>query len=148
MNVDKVCQVRVNSVGFIRTWEINTEVCQVRVNSVGFIRTWEINTEVQVSNKRKMCLPCFEYIWTCFEYIWMVWRCHGILCVHCYYFCIEPTVRMDENDWDEDDLRHCYGNWSQLCSKFLLKNYEAHWKQHYERYPTAEYFTEMDQHTC
>ena len=32
-------------------------------------------------------------------------------------------------------------NWSQPCSKFLLKNYEAHWHQHFERYPTIEYRT-------
>ena len=27
--------------------------------------------------------------------IWIVWRCHGIPRVHCYYFCLEPTVRKD-----------------------------------------------------
>ena len=26
--------------------------------------------------------------------LWIVWRCHGI-CVCCYYFCLEPTVRKD-----------------------------------------------------
>ena len=36
--------------------------------------------------------------------------------------------------------------WSQICSKFLLSNYEAHWKQHFERYPTVGKFTDMDQH--
>ena len=25
----------------------------------------------------------------------IVWRCHGILRVCCYYFCLEPTVRKD-----------------------------------------------------
>ena len=25
----------------------------------------------------------------------MVWRCHGILRVHCFYFCLKPTVRKD-----------------------------------------------------
>ena len=30
--------------------------------------------------------------------------------------------------------------WSQLCSKFLLSNYEARWKQHVERYPYSWIF--------
>ena len=58
---------------------------------------------------------------------------------------------------DENDFRHWHGifsesgvlkvTWSQLCSKFLPNNYEAHWKQHFERYPTVEYFPDMDQLT-
>ena len=41
---------------------------------------------------------------------------------------------------DENDFRHCYGNyfrsvilkvtWFQLCSKFFLNNYEAHWQRY------------------
>ena len=27
--------------------------------------------------------------------LWMVWRWHGISRVHCYYFCLEPTVTKD-----------------------------------------------------
>ena len=27
--------------------------------------------------------------------LWIVWRCHGIPRVYCYYFCLEPTVRKD-----------------------------------------------------
>ena len=27
--------------------------------------------------------------------LWIVWRCHGILRVYCYYSCLEPTVRKD-----------------------------------------------------
>ena len=27
--------------------------------------------------------------------LWIVWRWHGVLRVHCYYFCLEPTVRKD-----------------------------------------------------
>ena len=27
--------------------------------------------------------------------LWIVWRCHGILRVYWYYFCLEPTVRKD-----------------------------------------------------
>ena len=56
---------------------------------------------------------------------------------------------------DENDFRYCHGTffesgilkvtWSQLCSKFLPNNYEAHWKWHLESYPTVEYFPDMDQ---
>ena len=58
---------------------------------------------------------------------------------------------------DENDFRQCHGiffesgilkvTWSQLCSKFLSNKYEAHWKQHFERYPRVEYFPDMDQLT-
>ena len=27
--------------------------------------------------------------------LWIVWRCHGIPRVCCYYFCLEPTLRKD-----------------------------------------------------
>ena len=27
--------------------------------------------------------------------LWIVWKCHGIPRVCCYYFCLEPTVRKD-----------------------------------------------------
>ena len=27
--------------------------------------------------------------------LWIVWRCHDIPRVHCYYFCLEPTARKD-----------------------------------------------------
>ena len=37
--------------------------------------------------------------------------------------------------------------WSHLWSKFLLHNYEAHWKQHFERHPTVEDFKDLDQDT-
>ena len=57
----------------------------------------------------------------------------------------------------ENDFCHCHCiffesdilkvTWSQLCSKFLPNNYEAHWKQHFERYPTIEYFPNMNELT-
>ena len=80
------------------------------------------------------------------SYLWMVWRGHGIPRVHRYYFCLESTVRKDT--WMrttsinvivilfESSMLNV--TWSQLCSKFLLKNYKPHWKRHYERYPTVE----------
>ena len=86
--------------------------------------------------------------------LWMVWRCHGITRVFYYLF----RTKGKKGNLNENDFRHRCGNffqkgilkviWSQLCSKFLLNNYEAHWHQHYEKYPIVEYFTAMDQHTC
>ena len=57
---------------------------------------------------------------------WMVWRCHGIPCVHfCFYFyffCLEAALGQDTY---QSDFSHCYGNFfesatskvtiSQLC---------------------------------
>ena len=58
---------------------------------------------------------------------------------------------------DENDFCRCHGiffeggilnvTWSQQYSKFVPNNYEAHWKQHFERYPAVEYFPNMDQLT-
>ena len=96
----------------------------------------EMFIEVHVPNKRgtwPLALSRF--------YLWIVWRCHWILRVHRYYFCLEPTVRKDT--W----MRTTFVNvmvilfessilkvtWSQLCSKFLFKNYKPFWKQHFER---------------
>ena len=65
------------------------------------------------------------------SYLWMVWRCHGILRVHRYYFCLEPKARKDT--WMRTtsvtvmvilfESSILKVTWSQLCSKFLLKNY-------------------------
>ena len=56
---------------------------------------------------------------------------------------------------DESDFRHCSGNLfesaipkSQLFFKSLLDNYEVHQQQHFERHPTVEDFTDMNQDTC
>ena len=78
------------------------------------------------------------------------------LLFYCYYFGLEPTVRKDT--WMRMTsvtamiIFFEYGflkvTWSQLSSNSLLNNYEAHWQQHFERYPTVLYFTDMDQHAC
>ena len=54
------------------------------------------------------------------------------------YFCLEATLK--EQHLYENDFRYGYGNycksaalkvtWFQLCSKFFLNNYEAHWQRH------------------
>ena len=68
---------------------------------------------------------------------WMLWRCHGILRFHFFLF-LETTVR--ENNWMRTTSvtvmvfffrkTHSQSNWSQLYSKFFLKNYEAPWQLH------------------
>ena len=84
--------------------------------------------------------------------IWMVWRWNGILRVHCYYFCLEPKVRKE--NLNKNDFRHGYDMFfesrilkvslSQISSKSLLNIYDVRWKQHFERYPTVLYFTDME----
>ena len=56
---------------------------------------------------------------------------------------------------NETNFSHCYGNffecanlkvtWLRLCLKFFLMNYEVHWQEHFERQPTDQDFTDMDQ---
>ena len=65
------------------------------------------------------------------SYLWMIWRCHGILRVYRYYFCLEPTAGKDT--WIRTTSvtvmvilfksNILKVTWSQLCSKVLLKNY-------------------------
>ena len=67
----------------------------------------------------------------------MVGRCHGILCFHFVFLCLEATVK---KHLDENDVRHGHGNYFKsdvlkvtsfkLCSKFFLNNCEAHWQWH------------------
>ena len=65
----------------------------------------------------------------------MVWKCHGILRIYCYYyFCLERKGKKEH--LDENDFCHSYGSFlescilkvsgSHVCSKSLLNNYEAH----------------------
>ena len=43
--------------------------------------------------------------------LWLIWRCHGIPRVYCYYFYLEPAVR--KGHLDENGFRYCYGNFSK-----------------------------------
>ena len=80
--------------------------------------------------------------------LWIVWRWHGISHACCYYFYLEPMVRKDA--WMRMTSVTVMAFFfksgilkvtsSQLFSKFLYNRYEAHWKQHFERYPAVEYF--------
>ena len=134
---------------FMRTLNVN-EVCQVRVNSrnLDFSKTWENNTKSPCAKEK-----CDSLVLSRSD-LWMVWRCHGIPRVYCYYFYLEPTVRKDTwmrtasvtvmvTFFESGILKI---TWSQLSSKSHLKKYKAHWQQHFERYSIVLYFT--DQHAC
>ena len=136
---------------FMQTLKMN-DVSQVRVNSrnLGFTETWENNTKSPCAKEK-----CDSLVLSRSD-LWMVWRCHGIPRVYCYYFYLEPTVRKDTwmrtasvtvmvTFFESGILKV---TWSQLCSKSLLNKYETLWQQHFERYPTVLHFTDMDQHAC
>ena len=73
LNADKFFQVSVNSRNF------------------GFIQTWGNNTKVSRCPKQEKC----DSLVLSRSDLWIVWRCHGISRVYCYYFCLDPTVRKD-----------------------------------------------------
>ena len=73
LNADRFCQVGVNSRNF------------------GFIQTWWNNTKVSRCPKQEKC----DSLVLSRSDLWIVWRCHGISRVYCYYFCLDPTVRKD-----------------------------------------------------
>ena len=73
LNADKFFQVSVNSRNF------------------GFIQTWGNNTKVSRCPKQEKC----DSLILSRSDLWIVWRCHGISRVYCYYFCLDPTVRKD-----------------------------------------------------
>ena len=131
-----------------------------RWTSTKFVRS-ELTVETLASPKHgKIILcqtkeKCDSLVLSRYD-LWMVWRFHGIPRVYCCYFCLEPTVRKDT--WmsttsvtvmvvffEKSILKI---TWSQLCSKYLLSKYEAHWQQHFERYPTVLCCTDIDQHAC
>ena len=137
---------------FIQTLNVN-KVCQVWVNSrnLGFTQTWENNTKSPCAKQKRNMTPLF---WVDLIFEWheddMVFRSLLLLLF------LERTVR--KNTWlrtasvtvmimfFESGILKV--TWSQLCSKSLLNKYEAHLQQHFERYPTVPYFTDVDQHAC
>ena len=87
---------------------------------------------------------------------WMVFEWYGDIMVFCvfifiYFFCLEPTLRKDT--WKRATsatvmviFRKCYSESYLITAmlKFLLNNYEAHWKQSFKGHPTVEDFMDMD----
>ena len=69
---------------------------------------------------------------------WMVRRCHGIPWIY-FYFLFRTNGK--KRQLDENDLLHWYGNFFESG---ILK---VTWSQQFERRPTNEDFTDMDQDT-
>ena len=67
--------------------------------------------------------------------IWMVWRCHGIPCVHFYFL----FYVLGKDTWMRASsatvvviFRKCHS------ASYLIKNCEAYGNQQFERNPTVE----------
>ena len=68
---------------------------------------------------------------------WMIWRCHGILYFN-FYFLFRNNRKREH--WMRKTFapvmvffsRKCHSEstWSQLCSNFILNNYETPWLWH------------------
>ena len=73
---------------FVPTLNVN-DVCQARVNSrsLSFIQKWENNSKSPCAKEKCDSLALSR------SDLWLVWRCHGIPRVYCYYFYIERAVR-------------------------------------------------------
>ena len=62
---------------------------------------------------------------------WVIWKCHGISCFN-FVFCLETTVRVQTiavmvNFFSKVSFQK-YS--IQLCSNFVLSNYDAPWQRH------------------
>ena len=75
---------------------------------------------------------------------WMVWRCHDIPCVYCYF---SFSNKRQKAHLDENDFHHCYGNFFRIAIlKVILSQLFS--KQHFERHHTVEDFMDLDQDRC
>ena len=132
---------------FMQTLNVN-EVCWVRVNSrnLGLTQTWENNTKGPYAKRKWNMTPLF---WVDLNGVKIAWYSACLLLLFLF------RTNGKKGHLDKNDFRYCSGNffskvafwkvtWSQLCSKFLLNKYEALWQQHFERYPTVIYFTDME----
>ena len=109
------------------------------VNFAKFLRTpflqntsgWLLLTKLHDRNRRKLRLPYFEL-----RLLLNVGTCHGILCLHFYFFCLETALQ--ESNWMKTtsvvvffpEKYHSESTWSQLCSKFFINNHETTWLEH------------------
>ena len=85
---------------FVQTLNVN-QVCQVRVNSgnLGFTQTWENNT---MPNKTEMWLHCFEQIWR-LNGMKISWYSAYLLLLFLF------RANGKKGRLDEHNFRHCYG---------------------------------------
>ena len=54
------------------------------------------------------------------SYLWMVWRCHGILRVHRYYFCLEPTA--GKGTWIRTKVQRSFSKITSHIENNILKD--------------------------
>ena len=123
---------------------------ELTVETMASPKHGKIIRKVHVPNKKETWLPLF---WADLTFEWFVKMSWYSACLLLSFFF---RTNGKKGHLDENGFRHCYGNffekgilkvtWSALCSKSFLNSYEAHWKQHFERYPVVLYFKDMDQH--
>ena len=85
-----------------------------------------------------------------------LWPLNGMkMCVYCYYFCLEPMVGKETCMRKNPVAVMIFWKWHsvKLLNHVCIKSpfsinyeYEAHWQQHFERYPAVLYFTDMGQY--
>lgn len=126
---------------FIQTFNVE-KICQVRVNSKNFvsIQTCGNNTKNHALNKRKIWHPCFKYIWY-LNGMKMSWYSVCSL-LFCFFVCLEPMVRKDT--WMKTISVTFRVIFSKMAfSKLLFRShvqssfstiYQAHWQQHFGRH--------------
>ena len=85
----------------------------------------------------------------------IVWRCHGIPRVCCYYFCLEPTVRKDAWMRTTSVTVMAFFSkvafWKLLDHSYVQSSFPIN-TRHIENsilkeYPTVKYFPDIDQLT-
>ena len=119
---ESICKQSINSVRntysyfniFMQTLNVD-QVCQVRVNSrsFGFTQTWKIILKSLFQTKEK----CDSLVLSRSGF-WIVWRCHGIRRVFIFLF----RTNGKKGHLDENGFHRCYGNffWKWHSEKYLI----------------------------
>ena len=119
---------------------------ELTVETLASPKYGKIILKVHAPNKKETQLPCFEWMWL-LNGVKTTWYSACSLLLSLF------RTNGKKEHLDENNFRHCYGNffrkWNSesyliTCSKSLLNKYEAHWQQHFQRYATVLYFTDMD----
>ena len=127
----------------------------------GFFKQWVIGkfltlpkyedfTKLHDPNKRKMKLPLLST-----ANFLIVWRCHGVLCFHFYFFVLNQSLQR-RLGWEQLPsllwwfFGRCHSESYLVTYKFKVLSQQLRCKltMVFERYFTVEDFTEIDQRTC
>ena len=122
------------------------------VNFAKFLRTpllqntsgWLLLTKLHDPNRRKLRLLYFELRW-----LLNVGTCHGILCLHFYFFLFRNSVTREQ--LDENDFRRCFFSRKVSFRKYLITAmFQVLYQQSrdnltraFERHPITEYFMDI-----